>query len=97
MRKDELIDWIVTMHLQNNTNKHDTDASFTYGVECAINELVDLKLLKTDNKIINDNKSNCNIAGCYNGKIDLFYDNGNYERCPICNKDILLKEQEDRL
>jgi hypothetical protein len=44
--KKELIERINTLHLQNNTNMFDSDASFRYGVECAIEELIELKKLR---------------------------------------------------
>jgi hypothetical protein len=42
----ELVDWIYDLHLQNNT-EHDTfEEAFKAGIECAIEELTELKKLR---------------------------------------------------
>ena len=42
----ELVDWIYYLHLQNNT-EHDTfEEAFKAGIECAIEELIELKKLR---------------------------------------------------
>ena len=42
----ELVDWIYDLHLQNNT-EHDTfEEAFKAGIECAIEELIELKKLR---------------------------------------------------
>ena len=40
---EELVDWIYGLHLQNNTEHNDTDKAFKAGIECAIEELIELK------------------------------------------------------
>jgi hypothetical protein len=49
-KKDEkeLIEWIIIMHLQNNNNIFDSHATFCYGVECAVKEIRELKLILLD-------------------------------------------------
>lgn len=42
----ELIDWIYTIHLQNNTEHIDPDKAFKAGIECAIEELIELGYLQ---------------------------------------------------
>jgi hypothetical protein len=44
--KKELIEYIYSMHLQNNTERIDFDRAFKYGIECAIDELIELKKLR---------------------------------------------------
>jgi ribosomal protein L37AE/L43A len=43
--KKELAEYISSMHLQNN-NFRDSDDAFRYGIECAIDELIELKKLR---------------------------------------------------
>jgi hypothetical protein len=43
--KKELAEYISSMHLQNN-NFRDSDDAFKYGIECAIDELIELKKLR---------------------------------------------------
>lgn len=42
----ELIDWIYTMHLQNNTEHNTFEEAFKAGIECAIEELIELGYLQ---------------------------------------------------
>lgn len=52
MKKEEdLIDWIETMHLQNTSGRENPDQMFRLGIEAALEELDDLKLLNIDNVI----------------------------------------------
>lgn len=46
IKTKELVDWIYDLHLQNNT-EHDTfEEAFKAGIECAIEELIELKKLR---------------------------------------------------
>jgi len=45
MDNEDLIEHIYSMHLQNNTERIDFDRAFKYGIECAIEELIELKNL----------------------------------------------------
>ena len=41
-KADELIDEIYNLHLQNNTERTDFDRAFKYGIECAVDEILNL-------------------------------------------------------
>ena len=42
--KEELIDWIYTMHLQNTNGRESGDEMFKLGIEACLRELSELKL-----------------------------------------------------
>ena len=52
--KEELVEWIETMHLQNTNGREKEDEMFRLGIETAIEELTELNLLsvKVDNNTI---------------------------------------------
>jgi hypothetical protein len=43
--EQELIEWVYTMHLQNTNGRETHNEMFKQGIEAAINELKQLKLL----------------------------------------------------
>ena len=43
--KEELVEWIETMHLQNTNGRETEDEMFRLGIESAIEELTELNLL----------------------------------------------------
>lgn len=54
--KEDLVNWIETMHLQNTSGRETDEEMFRLGIEAAIEELVDLKLLPIHLKSINYEK-----------------------------------------
>jgi len=42
--KEELVEWIETMHLQNTNGRETNDEMFRLGIESAIEELTELNL-----------------------------------------------------
>lgn len=44
MNKDEIVEYIYNLNLQNNTEKIDFDKAFKYGIQCAIDEILDSKI-----------------------------------------------------
>lgn len=54
--KEDLVNWIETMHLQNTSGRETEEEMFRLGIEAAIEELVDLKLLPIHLKSINYEK-----------------------------------------
>ena len=42
--KEKIINYIYSLHLQNNTERTDFDRAFKYGIECAIEELVEMNV-----------------------------------------------------
>lgn len=42
MIKEEIVDHIHTMHLQNNTEKECVDRAFKFGIECAVDEMIEI-------------------------------------------------------
>jgi len=43
--KEDLVEWIETMHLQNTNGRENPNQMFRLGVEAAIEELIELNLL----------------------------------------------------
>ena len=43
--KEELVEWIETMHLQNTNGRENEDELFRLGIEAAIEELTELNLI----------------------------------------------------
>jgi hypothetical protein len=39
--KEEWVEYINTMHLQNNTEKEDFDKAFRFGIESAVEEMLE--------------------------------------------------------
>ena len=39
--KEEWVEYIKTLHLQNNTEKHDFDKAFRFGIESAVEEMLE--------------------------------------------------------
>lgn len=84
MTQKELVDWIYDLHLQNNT-EHDTfEEAFKAGIECAIEELIELKKLRVADVI---------SAVCECTIHDPFYCMP--ERCSRCNKPYKTEKQTD--
>ena len=52
--KEQLVEWIEAMHLQNVNGRENEEEMFRLGIEAAIEELTDLKLLsvKVDDQTI---------------------------------------------
>ncbi|MGV6830259.1 MAG: hypothetical protein ACWA5P_01695 [bacterium] len=46
MEKQNLIEEIYDLNLQNNTEKTSFDRAFKFGIETAINDLIEMNLLK---------------------------------------------------
>ena len=44
--KEEWVEYINTMHLQNNTEKEDFDKAFRFGIESAVEEMMEFAKLK---------------------------------------------------
>lgn len=44
--KNDLIEWVYTMYLQNLSGRENFDESFKYGIESTINELIELQIIK---------------------------------------------------
>lgn len=42
--KEELVEWIETMHLQNTNGRETLDEMFRLGIESAIEELIEFNL-----------------------------------------------------
>ena len=44
--KEEWVEYIKTLHLQNNTEKVDFDKAFRFGIESAVEEMMEFAKLK---------------------------------------------------
>ena len=74
----ELVDWIYDLHLQNNT-EHDTfEEAFKAGIECAIEELIELKKLRVGDVSVSvcdcTHTQACKICGSEKGLDGDFWD-----------------------
>jgi hypothetical protein len=47
--KEELVEWIETMHLQNTNGRETEEEMFRLGIEAAIEELIEFNLLGLHN------------------------------------------------
>jgi len=75
--KEELVEWIETMHLQNTNGRETEEEMFRLGIEAAIQELTEFNLFAIHGVV----KS----SYCEDGHHEVMKDNG---YCGICNKKI---------
>jgi len=54
--KEEWVDYIDTLHLQNNTEKVDFDRAFKFGIECAVEEILE----QSNKRAIRELENVCN-------------------------------------
>jgi hypothetical protein len=73
--KEELVEWIETMHLQNTNGRETEEEMFRLGIEAAIQELTEFNLFSIHGVV----KS----SYCEDGHHEVMKDNG---YCGICNK-----------
>ena len=73
--KKKLLEYISHLHLQNNNFRYSDDA-FKYGIECAIDELIELKILRVTDVIKNEEAVCCSCNMVIEKEYDKF--------CRIC-------------
>ena len=75
--KEELVEWIETMHLQNTNGRETEEEMFRLGIEAAIQELTEFNLFSIPVVVVS--------FYCEDGHHEVMKDNG---YCGICNKKI---------
>lgn len=58
--QEEIVEWIEIMHLQNTSGRETPDEMFRLGIESAIEELIDLKLIHIP-FVVNEKHKHSNI------------------------------------
>ncbi len=78
--KEELVEWIETMHLQNTNGRETEDEMFRLGIEAAIEELTEFNLFSIPVVV--------NSVGCEHEEQTMQGDGFTYVICAKCGIDL---------
>ena len=65
--KEELVEWIETMHLQNTNGRETGEEMFRLGIEAAIEELPEFNLLSIPNVSVCTDENDCECERKHGG------------------------------